>query len=318
MNNKSVILFLKIVLMLTFSLSIVAFAEYSSFRILESKRMNVLKSIKNVDLELNKVKYSSKIITFRDFYPIFQERFRTPCGVNFVKKPIIIFGCSVAYGEYLKNEETFSYMLSKLTKRPVYNFAFSGFGLQHMLFQLQNEKETDKINNPKMVIFLFTEDHIRRINLESFSPLDKELYLKYEKHNNSLVEKKQHSFCLDKLYLTRSLKYYMAIKDYNENMNSKRYEDLILLHILESQKIIAKKYPEAELVILFYEPTTKEKDVTRRIKADLTKYKIKYTTTTELMGKNLSENPEYTFPDSHPKAIVWKILTPEFVKKYNL
>jgi hypothetical protein len=142
--------------------------------------------------------------------------------------------------------------------------------------------------------------------------------LKYERKNNSLIEKKQHSFSLDKLYLIRSLKYYMATKDFQSGKNSKQYADLILLHILESKKIINKKYPKTQFVILFYEPATHEKKVEQLLKEDLKKYKIKYTTTSELTGKNLSANSEYTFSDAHPKAVAWKLITPEFVKKYNL
>ena len=54
---------------------------------------------------------------------------RKPDNENFKNPPILLFGCSFAYGEYLAQNQTFSYKLSKLLNSPVYNRAIPGFGV---------------------------------------------------------------------------------------------------------------------------------------------------------------------------------------------
>ena len=51
------------------------------------------------------------------FYDLDLKDNRPISGKTFKKKPILLFGCSVTYGFKLSNEENFSGILSKLTKR---------------------------------------------------------------------------------------------------------------------------------------------------------------------------------------------------------
>jgi len=54
---------------------------------------------------------------------------RKPDGLEYKNKtPILIFGCSFAFGQYLNHKKTVSYKLSKLLKRPVYNRSVPGGG----------------------------------------------------------------------------------------------------------------------------------------------------------------------------------------------
>ena len=55
------------------------------------------------------------------------------CGENrkvfnssYTKRPIIVTGCSYAYGHGIKKDETFPYILSQITQSPVYNYANCG------------------------------------------------------------------------------------------------------------------------------------------------------------------------------------------------
>ena len=65
----------------------------------------------NYDVYFDKlIKYSFK--SFGDFYS--------------KKKPIVVMGCSYAFGQGLKDKQTFSYKLSKKAKRPVFNWSIGG------------------------------------------------------------------------------------------------------------------------------------------------------------------------------------------------
>lgn len=55
------------------------------------------------------------------------------------KKPIIIFGCSFAYGAMLNEEQKIHTKLSKLLKRNIYNFGQCGAGIQFMYSLLNTE-----------------------------------------------------------------------------------------------------------------------------------------------------------------------------------
>ena len=61
---------------------------------------------------------------------------RLPEGLQYCNNtscnPIIVFGDSYTYGEFLKYNQTFSYKLAYTLKRPVYNRAIPGVGIEHM------------------------------------------------------------------------------------------------------------------------------------------------------------------------------------------
>ena len=62
---------------------------------------------------------------------------RIEFGENYVAKPIVVMGCSYAYGHGLKRENSFPYVLSQITQRPVYNFARCGSDAWDSFVQLQ-------------------------------------------------------------------------------------------------------------------------------------------------------------------------------------
>ena len=73
----------------------------------------------------------------------------SPEGLNYKKKPIILFGCSYAYGYQLEREQTLTYKLAQNAKIPVYNRAFTGWGIQHMLYQSKIEKLYEILPEPE-------------------------------------------------------------------------------------------------------------------------------------------------------------------------
>lgn len=71
--------------------------------------------------------YDKAIRNFIVFRPVVKDN-------SYVKRPIVLFGCSYTYGVLLNDDETFSAKLQNYTKRVVYNKAMSCFSLQNMLY----------------------------------------------------------------------------------------------------------------------------------------------------------------------------------------
>ncbi len=77
-------------------------------------------------------------------------------------KSILLFGCSFAYGDGLRKDETFSYNLGKiLPNYRIYNRAYSARSTSHMLYQLEN-KDFSEIPNIEYIIYVFVGCHLPR------------------------------------------------------------------------------------------------------------------------------------------------------------
>ncbi len=130
-----------------------------------SNKMDTSKiNIENCETE----KYTAERLSTTDkLYNQFCGEDRVKFGINYTKKPIVIFGCSYAYGHGLKREETFPYKLSEITKRPVYSFASCGSNAIRNLIEVEkfikNDEQNKKvINEAEYYIYLYMHDHIDR------------------------------------------------------------------------------------------------------------------------------------------------------------
>ncbi len=89
---------------------------------------------------------------------------RKPDGLEFLNKtPITVFGCSFAHGQHLKYNQTFSYKLSHILKRPVYNRAIPGSSFQDMYEQVQNDYFYKDVPSPDIIFYFMIDDHYRRM-----------------------------------------------------------------------------------------------------------------------------------------------------------
>lgn len=78
------------------------------------------------------------------------------------KNPIVVLGCSYAYGQGLKDKETFSYLLSEYTNRPVISFAHCGSqGVENLIIAKNYEKQ-DRLKSADYFIYVYMHDHINR------------------------------------------------------------------------------------------------------------------------------------------------------------
>lgn len=263
--------------------------------------------------------YSVNISTFDKYYNENKMSiFRKPMGLNYNKRPVILFGCSYTYGTNLKENQTFSYKLSHQSHRPVFNRGIGGWGVQHMLYQLQNDNELDKISDPEIIVFTFFYDHIYRLYTYSFLPYDSSLYLKYEQKHGKLQKVNPKYMFLYKSYFIRCLDRTISNLRVHNNFVNKNAEILTFTKLLfeETYKEIKNKYPDTKFVLLLYA----ESDnwfIEKEQWADLESRDFIVVNTNDLTGKKLSDE-QYKLFDGHPNEKAWDIIVPAFIKKLDL
>ncbi len=270
------------------------------------------KEHKKFDTYLPPFKYSWKLDPDPYSYIISKSTFRKPLNTNSKKGAIYIFGCSFAYGEKLQPSETFGANLTKLTKRPVYNFAYPGFSVQHMIYQLET-MTFPKNTSPDYIIYVYIDDHIRRMQTEFMQAYELTRFPLYVQNKNGELEfKKTRNFSPSIFYVVKKLKCFQA--KYRANHFEKENFELLEKHFLKANDLIKQKFPQSKFIILLYTPndSAQNHDWT-----NLQKQNIKVITTNELTDLDL-QSEDYKRIDGHPKANVWQLLTPKFIQKSDI
>ncbi len=243
------------------------------------------------------------------------ENMRKPCGLEYKKKSILIYGCSVAYGFALSDEESFGNRLSEFTKRPVYNFAMSAKGLQHAYFLLKNDEKISP--EPEYVFYVFINDHLRRMFVDC-NRIDNLNYLTYRVKNGELVENRQGTLS-DKSYLASSLKNmtYYGLKNIFKN----QIFDLANLYIVSMKNEIKSKYPSTKFVLIDYDNGYYSELTSERI-ARLEKEGVEVIVLNDEFDDKLKmdsyKNPVQKDIFRHPNGKAWELVVKYLSQKYNL
>ena len=248
--------------------------------------------------------------TMENIYNI--DKFRKTWGLEYKKPPIVIYGCSFAYGQNLKDEETLGYFLSKMTKRPVYNFSIPAKGLQHALYIIKNQKDIEP--KPEYIIYVFIQDQIRRMYMPC-SLIDDYNFLEYTKNNDNFTEKEPLFKYLKNSVLYNSFIRYIVFPNIRE---SDRF-NLFLLYLHTMKKEIYKKYPNAKFIFVIYDGHYSDDDFINFTDDKIQKIKdanINVIDLDEIFGKKLYKT-EYRISseDKHPNAKAWENIAPEIVNK---
>lgn len=220
-------------------------------------------------------------------------------------KPIYIFGCSYAYGHYLKDEETFGAKLAQYTNRPVYNFAYPGWGIQHSLFLLQNLKFPET-KQPEYIIYVYMSDHIRRMNAKWFAATDDSQNLVYKDADGVLVEKS----CFSAFYLYRKFTALFNSFYCKDIRNKEILYNRFLKYIDNVQNEIQKKFPESKFIIVVYD------DNLNFDWSEIEKKDIKVIKVNDIVKDIYS--PKYMRKDMHPNRCAWEVLTPKIIKESKI
>lgn len=251
---------------------------------------------------------------------------RMPEGLNYKKKPIALFGCSYVYGYNLQNEQTFSYKLSHKAKRPVYNRAVMGWGIQHMLYQANDPLLYKQVPEPEYVIFVSMFDHLRRLYARNFSSghlLNEERYLRYKEVDGQLIQKtgvKVNSIpsvfkeLMDRSYITSKMYDIYENNFLIKEANYENYSEFLIKHFVQSKEKMQEYWKNTKFVILLYNKMYNEDDLKNRLEKngfividlqDLTQTDL---TTDEFKLKN----------DPHPNEKAWDLITPKIIEELKL
>ncbi len=257
----------------------------------------------------------------------------TVSNIKMHPPPIILFGCSFAHGLYLDTNQTFSYKLSSTLKRPVYNRALPGNGLQGMLFQTESSNDADDINNifykfvppADTVIYIMIDDHYRRMLVDFFDYQCKDINLRYILNKNQLKLINNDLNLISYLkspYIIRFLNHQYIQNYINNRKNADKLTDLVLLHFIETRNNLQKKWTnksnkELNFIIIFY--SYEEIPYKELLRQKLEKNNFTVIDTDEITQEDLfSEQYNMHEKDYHPNENAWDLLVPLIIKKAGL
>ncbi len=224
---------------------------------------------------------------------------RQPLNTESTKPPILLMGCSFAYGSFLTPEESFMGKLAKLTGRPIYNRAIQGRGADEMLYQLRSDEFYKKVPKPEWLIYIFIPDHVRRTQIPCCVD-DLGVY-----YNNRI--KIIPNFNIPILYTMRNQIDYYAI-------------DKCILHfnqIMTNIKLQAEKHwgNDVKYAFLFYD---NDYIVNPKIKESIINNGFIFLTLNDLTPVNLMTEEYKTDDNIHPSEKAWDLLTPLIIEKLGL
>ncbi len=250
--------------------------------------------------------YKRMFYTSKDYDLIFitdsdkSFRYRTPMNVDSPKLPILIMGCSFAYGNDLNQEQSFIAKLANLTGRPVYNRAIGARGLDEMLYQLRSDKFYSIVPKPEWVIYVFISDQIRRTQIPC-SVVDTGVF--YDKNL-----KLKHDISFPLLY---------TIKDKTIKFTNPKYVDFSLSIIKEIKREAQKHWgDDVKFFFLFYEDNNV---LWEKIKPQIEEEGYVTATLKDLDSTVDFFSSGYKSTDNvHPSESAWDLLTPAIVDKLGL
>ncbi len=250
---------------------------------------------------------------------IYSSLFRPTINPFSDKKPIAIFGCSYAYGSGLDNNQTFSYLLGKITGRPVYNRALGGMGLQFAYYQLSNKKFYKIVPKPEYIIYVYIQSHIPRMHTGGSFYYNRLISYKIKKQsdgNNYLVRDYPNEL-LSRSYLAFYLRT-RIIKKIKYHPDAKTLE-LLQTYFMNIRKQAEKNWgKDIKFVILLYEDE-KNLITISKVLENLEKKGFIIINANDVSGTNLKTiDYQISESDSHPNEKAWKKLTPLLVKKLGL
>ena len=315
--------FMLIVLLLIFS----DFLVYKYYALITTRIYNPFPNYNIVPVSDNKIFYDNinKFFNYlekdnnKDYpYDINNYTGRPPDGLEYKNKiPVIIFGCSFAYGAFLKNSQTFSRKLSQILKRPVFNRAIPGGSFQQMYMQTIQDKLYEEIPYSDTIIYVMMQDHYRRLKVRNFEVLEPWEGPVFKIKNKKLFHLSRNSIIINYLrnsYISRHFNHVLTNKYIKNTKNSQKLTDEVLLYFLESRRELKKHYGnDLKFYVIFYSNITYS-DI---LKKKLEYYGFKTISTDELTNQDLN-SPKYVIPnDGHPSEAAWDLLTPLIIEKMN-
>ncbi len=249
------------------------------------------------------------------------------------KKPILLLGCSFAYGEFIAEEDNFSSQLKKISNRWVYNWGEPGQGPIYSLMLLNIEQENKLITEePEYIIYLYMFHHVVRYYFAQ--------YYNYYREQKWIPNQTYTVF--DNFY---TYKYFRDIKleqYFSDDENYEKRLDLFFKIVKMMKKKSEQLFPNSKFVVLIYSDVNKnlcqglwdsvnndEKQMKKlfeimnsaKFREKLSNENIQVITTEELIGRKMNKASDRAENDPHyphPSAKAWKELVPKLVDYMKL
>lgn len=260
---------------------------------------------------------------------------RAPVGIDYKKTPILLLGCSYAYGHGLTNDENFASQLSQETKRPVYNWAYIGDGPINNILKLRESynKTLLEKGSPEYVIYTYMFDQTLRMSYYQRSLMYFTRLLYYARKEN-LIPKQRFIPFFDRFYTVQ----YFRDKLWNNYLfnhqkfdNTDIFFDYLKFIFITMKKETKKLFPNSKFVILlyyenmddiygphknFYEQIYNTKRWKELENEGIIVINTKDLTGITLSGKYMQKN-DFTY-HPHPSKEAWKIIVPKLTEKLAL
>lgn len=278
--------------------------------------------IKNNRFDFSKIfrMYQTRGIEFYDLEKTYSEEVLNlpvvakpaDCDEN---KPILILGCSYAFGAYLEHEQTFAYKLAEMLKRPVYNMSMPTTGFQYMYYQTQSGIFYKKVPKTDTVIWIIIDDHFRRMLGEGFFLWEDVSFLHYSLKNNDFVpDNYKNPFVkfFKTSYTCRLLKTFYNRIILNNDKQSDKITDEALLYFVKTRENLEKHWNNKINVIVFmYNP----QNLSKKLMPKLESNGFYVVSTSDLVDIYIEDNSLMQVENWHPNEAAWDLLTPLFVQK---
>ena len=238
------------------------------------------------------------------------------------KEYALFFGCSIAFGTGLNDDQTFPYHFQENSKKyNSYNYAYPGYGTNHMLARMEyQDLSKDVVEKNGKAFYIFFWDHINRsigamshyTEWVSNAPF-------YTFKDNELIRNKKFKdgrYTISKAY---ELIYQLnIIKKFDigfpVELNEKHY-DLVSEIILKSKETYKKQFGNSEFYVVFYPNYMKYTNAQlKEFKTYLTKKDIEYID----LNKVIKYGSEHTLGgDPHPNSNTNQLISKELLNRIN-
>lgn len=239
---------------------------------------------------------------------------RKPDGLEYKTTPITVFGCSYAHGQYLKYNQTFSYKLSELLKRPVYNRAIPAKGLAKMYYQSENDAFYKDVPKSDLVIYIMLDDHYRRMKSSNLDMTEIYKHRTYKVKNGELILNNETNpiLCfLRSTYIYKAISCKLVERSVDNPKNAEKLSDEAALYFIKTRENLEKRWgTKVDFVVIYYNHWLRYGDLLR---AKLEANGFKVINMNQITHENLLTEKYFSPITLHPTEDVWDLITPKIV-----
>jgi hypothetical protein len=228
---------------------------------------------------------------------------------------VLFFGCSMAYGAGVNDEDAMPYRIGVHTKGlyHVYNFAFHGYG-QHQMLAALEQGVVDSIVEEKVthIFCLLIAEHGARAVGSSWDPhgpkykLQDDGTVEFSGHFDDTkieVPKRDSSWITDQMQKSRLLK--GILERLAERSVTPRLLERLVAIVKKARVVSRERYPGSQFAVIFWDVTPLGQRYDESIKANLTNSDVDYFLVSEIIPDIIPNEPQYILHefDTHPNQL---------------